>query len=126
MSLKLYIKYFETFVWLLCLWDSLDKNTSLCCRFFLQGVFLTQGQNLHLLHWQSGVFTIEILGKPILKCLHIYISCAVHSPPYRETHVPRHETYMYQMPAVYQTPPVHLTLSTNAETCILTYTELTA
>jgi len=34
---------------LLCLWDSLDKNTEVGCHFPLQGIFLTQGLNLHLL-----------------------------------------------------------------------------
>ena len=30
-----------------------DKNTGVCCHFLLQGVFLTQGSNLFLLHWQA-------------------------------------------------------------------------
>ena len=29
-----------------------DKNTGVGCHFLLQGIFLTQGSNLHLLHWQ--------------------------------------------------------------------------
>ena len=42
---------------LLCPWDSLGRNTGAGCHFLLQGVFLTQGLNqhlLHLLHWQAG------------------------------------------------------------------------
>ena len=49
---------------LLCLWDSLDKNTGVGCCSLLQGIFLTQGSNpcpLHILncrqilyHWATG------------------------------------------------------------------------
>ena len=39
---------------LLCPWDSLGKNTGVGCHFLLQGIFLTQEWNLHLLHWQAG------------------------------------------------------------------------
>ena len=38
-------------------WDSPGKNTGVGCRALLQGIFLTQGSNLHLLHllcWQAG------------------------------------------------------------------------
>ena len=34
---------------LLCLWDSPGKNTGVGSHAFLQGIFLTQGLNLHLL-----------------------------------------------------------------------------
>ena len=37
---------------LLCPWDFLGKNTGLGCHFLLQGIFLTQGSNLCLLHGQ--------------------------------------------------------------------------
>ena len=33
---------------LLCSWDSPDKNTEVDWHAFLQGIFLTQGSNLHL------------------------------------------------------------------------------
>ena len=42
---------------LLCPWGSPGKSTGVGCRFLLQGIFLTQGSNLHLLrllHWQVG------------------------------------------------------------------------
>ena len=39
---------------LLCPWNSPDKNTGEGCHFLLQGIFLIQGSNLHLLHWQAG------------------------------------------------------------------------
>ena len=35
---------------LLCLWNFLGKNTGVGCHFLLQGIFLTQGLNLHFLH----------------------------------------------------------------------------
>ena len=41
---------------LLCPWDFSDKNTGVDCHFLLQGIFLTQGSNLHvlrLLYWQT-------------------------------------------------------------------------
>ena len=46
---------------LLCPWDSPGKNTGVGCHFLLQGVFLTQRSNLHLLrllHWQAGALTL--------------------------------------------------------------------
>ena len=42
---------------LLCPWDPPGKNTGLNCQALLQGIFLTQKSNLHLLcllHWQVG------------------------------------------------------------------------
>ena len=35
---------------LLCPWDSPGKNTGVGCHVLLQGIFLTQGSNPHLLH----------------------------------------------------------------------------
>ena len=37
---------------LLCPWDSPGKNTGVEGHFLFQWIFLTQGLNLHLLHWQ--------------------------------------------------------------------------
>ena len=39
---------------LLCPWDSPGKNTRIGCHFLLQRIFLTQGWNPRLLHWQAG------------------------------------------------------------------------
>ena len=39
---------------LLCSWNSPDKNTGVGCHDLLQGIFLTQGLNLHLLHLLHG------------------------------------------------------------------------
>ena len=39
---------------LLCPWDFPGKNTGMGSQFLFQGIFLTQGSNLLLLHWQVG------------------------------------------------------------------------
>ena len=54
---------------LLCPWDSSGKNNGMGCHFFLQGIFPTQGLNLHLLcllHWQVGSLPLGPPGKPLL------------------------------------------------------------
>ena len=40
----------------LCPWDSPCKNTGVGCHFLLQGVFLTQGSNLGLLHCMQPLY----------------------------------------------------------------------
>ena len=43
------------------------KNTGAGCHFLLQGLFPTQGSNLHLLrllHWQANSLLLAPLGKP--------------------------------------------------------------
>ena len=40
------------------------KNTGMGCHFPLQGIFLTQGQNPHLLNWQAGSLPPSHLGGP--------------------------------------------------------------
>ena len=49
---------------LLCPWNFLGKNTGVGCHFLLQGIFPTQGSNLHLLHWQAGSLPLAPPGKP--------------------------------------------------------------
>ena len=52
---------------LLCPWDSPGKNTGVGCHALLQGIFLTQGSNLHilcLLRWQAGSLPLAPPGKP--------------------------------------------------------------
>ena len=39
------------------------KNTEVSCRFLLQGIFLTQGSNSGLLHWQVESLPLVPLGK---------------------------------------------------------------
>ena len=46
-------------------WDFPGKNTGVGCHFLLQGIFLTQGSNLqllHLLHWQADCRHYSHLG----------------------------------------------------------------
>ena len=38
---------------ILCSWNFQAGNTEVGCHFPLQGIFLPQGLNLHLLHWQT-------------------------------------------------------------------------
>ena len=52
---------------LLCSWNSPGKNTGVSCHALLQGIFLIQGSNLHLLcllHWQAGSLPLAPPGKP--------------------------------------------------------------
>ena len=50
---------------LLCPWDSPGKSTGVGYHFLLQEIFLIQGSNPRLLHWQVASFTPEPPGKPI-------------------------------------------------------------
>ena len=45
-------------------WTWLSDWTELNCHFFLQGVFLTQGCLLCLLHWQADYLPLSHLGSP--------------------------------------------------------------
>ena len=40
-------------------WNSPGKNTGVGCHSLLQGIFLTQGSNLCLLHWQADSLPSE-------------------------------------------------------------------
>ena len=42
------------------------KNAGLSCHCLLQGVFLTQGSNLCLLHWQANYLSLSHLGPCII------------------------------------------------------------
>ena len=49
---------------LLCPWNFPGKNIGMRCHALLQGIFQTQGSNLHLLcllHWQAG--SLPLVGK---------------------------------------------------------------
>ena len=49
---------------LFCPWDFPGKNTGVDCHFLLQGIFLTQGLNTHLLHWQADSLPFNCQGSP--------------------------------------------------------------
>ncbi|XP_025119872.2 dihydrodiol dehydrogenase 3 isoform X2 [Bubalus bubalis] len=63
---------------LLCPWHSPDKNTGVDCHALLQGIFLTQGSNLHLSHWQGGSLQLAPPGKPP----HLFLQDRVECHPY--------------------------------------------
>ena len=45
-----------------CPWDSPGKNTGVGCHVLLQGIFLTQGSDPCLLHWQADSLPLSHLG----------------------------------------------------------------
>ena len=47
---------------LLYSWNFPVKNTKVGCHFLLQGIFLTQGSNLCILHWQADSLPLNHLG----------------------------------------------------------------
>ena len=47
-----------------CPCDFPGKNTGVGCYFLLQGIFLTQGLNLGLLHWQVDYLPLLTQGSP--------------------------------------------------------------
>ena len=49
---------------LLCPWNSPSKNMGVDCHFLLQEIFLTQGSNLLLLHWQAESLPLSHQGSP--------------------------------------------------------------
>ena len=83
-------------------WDSPGKNTGVSCHFLLQGIFLTQELNPHLLcpKMVGGFFTTEPLGKLLhlntvqfkyIFTIHIYthnfVYIHIHMHVYVYTHV---------------------------------------
>ena len=58
----------------LCPWDPPGKNTGVGCHFLLQGIFLTQGQNLGLQNCRHILYCLSyrevpFISTPMLKCL---------------------------------------------------------
>ena len=49
---------------LLCPWDFPGKNTGVGYCFLLQGIFLTQGLNLGLLHCRQSLYCLSHQGSP--------------------------------------------------------------
>lgn len=44
---------------ILCLWNSLGENTKMDSHFLLQGILLTQGSDLGLLHCRQNLYTLS-------------------------------------------------------------------
>ena len=55
-------------------WNFPGKNTEVGCHFLLEGIFLTQGSNPHLLYWQVDSLSTVSPGK-----LHGFYSNASHN-----------------------------------------------
>ena len=53
-------------------WDFSGKNTRVDCHFLLQGIFLTQGSNQSLLHWQVNSLPLSHLGSLLLDLREIW------------------------------------------------------
>ena len=54
----------------LCSWDSPGKNTGMGCHFLLQGIFLTQGSNPHLLcllHCRQMLYRLSYQAKQMIE-----------------------------------------------------------
>ena len=75
-------------------WDFPGNSIGVSCHFLLQGIFLTQGSSLHLLHWQADslplshwALTCYLLDKTesMISCLCGYLgfpgSSVVKNPP---------------------------------------------
>ena len=69
---------------LLCAWNFPGKNTGVGCHFLLQGIFLTQGSNPHLLsplHWQVNSLPLAPPGKLSLCLSGIFPNKKILSQP---------------------------------------------
>ena len=53
------------------------QNTGVSCCFLLQGIFLTQGLNPHLLNWQADSLLLSYWGNPIYR--HNYLNAEFNS-----------------------------------------------
>ena len=63
---------------LLCPWDFPGKNTGVGCHALLQGIFLTQGSNPSLLHWQVNSLQLAPLESPCSEesgVIHVLVLC---------------------------------------------------
>ena len=57
---------------LLCPWNFPGKNTEVSCYFLLQGIFLTQGSNQHLLHLLESLPLSHLAGPKGTVYLHLF------------------------------------------------------
>ena len=65
-----------------CPWNFPGKNTGVGCHFLLQGIFMTQGLNLHLwclMHWQVNSLLLNCLRSPLFTRL--YLILIIHVIP---------------------------------------------
>ena len=62
---------------LLCPWDFPGRNTGVGCHFDLQGIFLTQGSNLRLLHCRWILYYLSPQGSPVGQDIPCQTSCII-------------------------------------------------
>ena len=63
---------------LLCLWNFPGKNTGVSFRSLLQGVFLIQELNLHLLHWRVESLALDTWEAHFMNLFFFFIHCSVN------------------------------------------------
>ena len=75
--------------WLLCLWNSLGKNTGVGCHALLQGIFPKQGLNPGLLHYRQILYHLSYRGSLIflLYFMLLVIHCGSLSSIPEDIHV---------------------------------------
>ena len=70
---------------LLCQWHFPGKNTRVGSYFLLQGIFLTQGLNPCLLHWQVDSLPLSHLGSPAVLYTYMHFIHGFLKPRLRTT-----------------------------------------
>ena len=66
---------------LLCPWETPGKNTGVSCHSLLQGIFLTQGSNLRLLHYRQLLYCLNHQGSTFHNLIYsILVFIAIDSP----------------------------------------------
>ena len=76
---------------LLCPWDFIGKSTGVDCHFLVQGIFLSQGSNPSLLHWQAGSLSVSHQGSLVGwraqdQCRHLFNDCTFLPGNYGQFH----------------------------------------
>ena len=78
-------------------WDFPGKNIGVGFHFLLQRIFLIQGLNPHLLHWQADSSPLRCLGRPYITYT-VYITATTHI---------RHGAQLMRMWAVWASLATH-------------------
>ena len=99
-----------------CPWDSPGKNTAVGCHFLLQGIFLTQGSDLHLLCLLNCRQILYLLSHHASlrnpKLSHVPSEC--FSPPYSQAATPLRVSESAPHPCRSQVPHGMVPLSASA------------
>ena len=82
-----------------------SKNTGVGCHFLLQGIFLTQGSNPSLLHWQMASLPLVLPVKP--KSIH------TEEKKFRSTYILRWRNYgWFLLPLFCSSVSSHISITT--------------